>query len=208
MSLKKQKIRMISCSKINKFLTKSLYYNYAAGLYNLFSWGHIWLNGDLHNDKNIYNRKHIKVLQNKNNGVKCVTPTVRNFSIDSNSKNVNNVTSMVMQLAPPDYNNSNNCNYINVSINDAEDAPVASMVMHQFEKLGPSRLPGSIPHSSFDILIIPKESKIKTFGWSASAFFEEDLNVNGNFKFQFNLKSAISFDIVSFPILFAESEQS
>ena len=99
----------------------------------------------------------INVSEEKNKGAKNVTPTVRNFSLDFNNynndiyinifvydnkknKDATNVASMVKHILA-DYKNYSNNNYINISINNdnAENAPVALMVMHQPHKLGLSR---------------------------------------------------------------------
>ena len=91
-------------------------------------------------------------------------------NIDKNKENATNVALIVMQILT-DYNNYNSNRYLNVSIydNNAEVAPVALMVMHQPEKLGLDGLLGSIPYSSSDFQFNNQDTKVKTFGWGASA---------------------------------------
>lgn len=57
------------------------------------------------------------------------------------------VTRMVMHLVLARLDNISFNRYINLSVNNSivEDASVASMVMHQSNKLSPSGFPGSIP---------------------------------------------------------------
>ena len=72
-----------------------------------------------------------------------------------NKKDAKKVASKITHKVLAELSNSNNNNYLNVSVNNdnVEDASVASMVTHQPHELGPSGLPGSIP------------------GWGASTIF-------------------------------------
>ena len=74
------------------------------------------------------------------------------------------VASMVIQKVLAELENNNVILYINFSINNyiAEEAPVASMIMHQSNKLGPSGLPGSNPGWSASALSVNKLILSKT----------------------------------------------
>ena len=65
-----------------------------------------------------------------------------------------------------DINFLSNINYINISRGQAPEAKLASHLSH---KQGLDGHPGSIPYSSSDFGINVQNTKVKTFGWGASA---------------------------------------
>ncbi len=98
-----------------------------------------------------YNDEMYKIIL-EDDSTLLVTKEHKIYVNDEKNKKENateNVASKVTQIFT-DYNNSNNIMYINLSKfnNIAEAAPVASMVMHQSEKLGLHGLLGSIPNWS------------------------------------------------------------
>ncbi len=94
------------------------------------------------------------------NGSELLVSPKHKVYINEKKKDATFVASKVMRIFT-DYKSFKDSKYLNLSnySKDVEEAPVASIVMHQSNELGLHRLPGAIP------------------GWSASTLFKKDFSL-------------------------------